>query len=440
LYWPAIPAAPAGSLLALQFQLEQSQWYAPERLRELQFGQLRQLLQHAANTVPFYREHFATVGFDPAATTPDSFARLPLLTRGDVRNGGARIISSSPPADHGRAAEFHSGGSTGEPVKMLGNELTHFFWGALQLRDHLWQRRDVSGTFAVIRTGITEAHRTNWGPPISTVYESGPSFLVDIGRDVREQLARIREIDPAYLMTHPTNLRALAAESLAQHAPLPALRQAITFGEALPPPLRALVHDAWGVELKDIYSAEEVGYIALQCPEHPHYHVQSENLLVEVLDDDGRPCAPGEIGRVVVTTLHNFTMPLIRYVLGDYAEVGGACACGRGLPVLPRILGRSRNMVRLPDGSRHWPTFPPQEWNHVARARQFQVAQIGREEIELRLVLDRPLDAAREQQLAATFRRLLRHPFHVSVRRMTHIAASPRHKFEDFVCELPDDD
>ncbi|HET8609068.1 MAG TPA: AMP-binding protein [Burkholderiales bacterium] len=440
LCWPAIPSAPAGSLLALQYQLECSQWYAPERLHEVQFSQLRQLLRHAAETAPFYRERFARSGFDPASATPESFAQLPLLTRHDIHNSGAALISGSPPADHGRALEFYSGGSTGEPVKTFGNELTHFFWGALQLRDHLWQRRDVSGTFAVTRTGITEAHRADWGPPVSTVYESGPSFMIDIGRDVREQLVRLREIDPDYLMTHPTNLRALATESLAQRASLPALRQVITFGEALPSGLRALARDAWNVELKDIYSAEEVGYIALQCPEYPHYHVQSENLLVEVLDDDGRPCAPGEIGRVVITTLHNFTMPLIRYVLGDYAEVGGACPCGRGLPVLTRIMGRSRNMVRLPDGSRHWPTFPPQEWNHIALARQFQVAQVDRDEIELRLVLDHPLDAAQERQLAATFRRLLRHPFHVTVRRVERIAASPRHKFEDFVCELPDDD
>ncbi|MGH8599632.1 MAG: phenylacetate--CoA ligase family protein [Burkholderiales bacterium] len=439
LCWPAIPAAPAGSLLALQFQLEQSQWYSADRLQGLQFGQLRELLQHAAATVPFYRERFTRAGFDPASITPDSFARLPLLTRRDIQGSSAQIVSGNPPADHGHALEFDSGGSTGEPVKTLGNELTHFFWGALQLRDHLWQRRDFSGTFAMISTRIVEARHADWGPPVSTVYECGPSFLIDIGRDVREQLARLREIDPDYLMTHPTDLRALATESLAQRAPLPALRQAITFGEALPPELRTLVRDAWGVELKDVYSAEEAGYIALQCPASSHYHVQSENLLVEVLNDDGRPCAPGEIGRVVITTLHNFTMPLIRYVLGDYAEVGGACACGRGLPLLTRIMGRSRNMVRLPDGSRHWPTFPPEEWNHIAPARQFQVAQVGRDEIELRLVRDRPLDAAQECQLAVTFQKLLRYPFRITVRRVERIAVSPRHKFEDFVCEIPDD-
>ena len=76
---------------------------------------------------------------------------------------------------------------------------------------------------------------------------------------------------------------------------------------------------------------------------------------MEVLDNHGRPCKEGETGRVVLTDLHNFTMPLIRYEIGDYAEVGPPCACGRGLPVLARILGRSRNMLTLPAGDRIWP-------------------------------------------------------------------------------------
>ena len=82
-----------------------------------------------------------------------------------------------------------------------------------------------------------------------------------------------------------------------------------------------------------MYSCEEAGYIALQCPQAEHYHCQSESVLVEVLDDEGRPCTPGQVGKVVLTALHNFAMPLIRYENQDYAEVGPPCACGRGLPV-----------------------------------------------------------------------------------------------------------
>ena len=119
-----------------------------------------------------------------------------------------------------------------------------------------------------------------------------------------------------------------------------------------------------------MYSSQEVGYIALECPTGESYHVQAENVLVEVLDDQDRPCSPGDVGRVVVTALHNFATPLLRYDIGDYAEVGAPCPCGRGLPALRRIMGRQRNMALLPTAAAagrrsswraptKWPTFRP---------------------------------------------------------------------------------
>ena len=130
----------------------------------------------------------------------------------------------------------------------------------------------------------------------------------------------------------------------------------------------------------------EVGYIALQCPQHEHYHVQFETLIVEVLDSAGTPCAPGEVGRVVLTTLHNFAMPLVRYAIGDYAEAGEACDCGRGLPVIKRIMGRDRNMLTKPDGSQHWPSFPAEIWTAVAPIRQFRLIQKSLDRIEAQFV------------------------------------------------------
>ena len=105
----------------------------------------------------------------------------------------------------------------------------------------------------------------------------------------------------------------------------------------------------------DTYSSQEVGVIAIECPQGDGYHAMSEGLVVEVLRDDGEPCAAGETGHVVVTDLTNFATPLIRYDLADLAEAAGPCACGRGLPRIRRILGRERNLLRLPDGRRFWP-------------------------------------------------------------------------------------
>jgi phenylacetate-CoA ligase len=204
----------------------------------------------------------------------------------------------------------------------------------------------------------------------------------------------------------------------------------------LPDDLRALCRDAWNVKLCDAYSAEETGHIALQCPEHEHYHAQSESLIVEILREDGAPSAPGETGRVVVTTLHNFATPLIRYELGDYAVAGGPCPCGRGLPVIERVLGRTRNLLRLPDGRRFFPSFPADRWAHLAPVRQLQVAQRTLEDIEIRVVADRPLTAAEEASLAAAFREMFLYPFRIGFAYRDQIGRSGNYKFEDFISEL----
>src|SRR6185312_7578839 len=112
-----------------------------------------------------------------------------------------------------------------------------------------------------------------------------------------------------------------------------------------------------GIPLVDCYGCQEAGYVAIQCPEYAHYHVQGEMSLVEVLREDGAPCRPGETGRVVITPLHSFAMPLLRYDLGDYAEVGEPCPCGRGLPVLRQIYGRKKETLTLPSGERRYSVF-----------------------------------------------------------------------------------
>lgn len=322
------------------------------------------------------------------------------------------------------------------PVRFLQTAVTQFFWNALTVREHLWQQRDFSGKLAAIRIKMKEGSWPDWGLPVAALFRTGPGATLNVRTDVERQLAWLVREDPDYLITHASNLHALAELSLKQGVRLPRLRQARTYSEALRPDLRETVRAAWGVQIADGYSCEEAGNIALQCPRHEHYHIQSENLLVEILDEAGRPCAPGETGRVVITTLHNFAMPLIRYELGDYAEVGEPCECGRGLPVLTRILGRRRNMVVLPDGRRHWPSMPSTMWHAVAPIEQFQVTQTGIGSLEVKYVMGRPLSqeeiAGLEQALAERFS----HAFDIVWQRVDAIERGQGGKYEDFISLL----
>ena len=127
----------------------------------------------------------------------------------------------------------------------------------------------------------------------------------------------------------------------------------------------------------------------------------AETVIVEVIGADGSPCREGEIGKVVVTDLHNFASPMIRYVLGDFAEMGGRCACGRGLPTLRRILGRERNLIVKADGTRHWPLVGFHQFDEVARIRQYQFVQHSLQAIEFKVVSDAELTTWRDRRLAA---------------------------------------
>ena len=109
---------------------------------------------------------------------------------------------------------------------------------------------------------------------------------------------------------------------------------------------RELCRSAFGAEIADTYGAQEAGHIAAQCPDCGDYHLSADASVIEILRDDGSPAAAGETGRVIVTPLHNYAMPLVRYELGDYAEVGtSAPACERTLPTLRRNSGPSPQPV-----------------------------------------------------------------------------------------------
>ena len=436
--WPAILPPPASALLALQFQFEQTQWWSVGDILRQQFRQFEPLLAHAAETVVFYQGRFKAAGYDPIrdGVTPEIWSKLPFLKREDIQLAGNDLLSRRLPPDHGKLLEHFTSGSMGKPIHTFGTEVTHFFWNAITLRDHLWHKRDLTGKLASIRTTVTDQVRQGWGPSTDAVFDTGQCATLNIKADMGTQVQWLVQQDPDYLLSHPSNIRALAQLCLDKNIRLPRLREVRTFGETLGPDLRSLCREVWGVPLVDAYSSEEVGYIALQCPDHEHYHVQAESLLVEVLNDQGKPCAPGEVGKVVVTTLHNFAMPLIRYEIGDYAEVGDPCPCGRGLPVLKRIMGRQRNLLTMPDGRQHWPSFPAKCWLLIAPVRQFQLIQRDPENIEVRFVADRPITQAEEQELAVMLHERLGYPFRIGFVQLERIERSSSYKFEDFISEV----
>ena len=424
-------------MLSVLFQLGQSEWWPSEVLWETQRRQVRQLLEHAVKNVPFYRQRLAQ-GYAslPQAFAREDFARLPLLTRNAVQDNFAALRSERTPEAHGRVSEGLTSGSVGDPLRFLATDLTNFFWHAYTLRDHLWHQRDFRETMLAVREGEKPRREANWfGSFGQAVLDTGPLVAVPLSASLDEVIRQISEHKPAYMLGHASQLIALAEETRRRDIQFPGLKQVRTFAEMLPRGAREFLGETWGARVVDMYTTRECGYLALQCPQQEHFHVQ-EGVIVEILRDDGSPCEAGETGLVVVTTLHNFAMPLIRYVVGDYAELGPPCSCGRGLAVLKQVNGRVRNMLLLPSGKKVWPILG--FYRDTLPVRQRQVIQKSLEEVELRLVVQRPLTDSEEEQACATLRAKLGHPFRVTISYHSEIPRSRGGKFEEFRCEVTD--
>ena len=442
--FPALPDAQASTMLALQYQLEASQWMPAATILGRQLEQLRKVFEHARRTVPYYATLFA--GYDsggPEGITLDFLRTLPISTRAMVQKADAQMRSRAVPPAHGRTFRLTTSGSTGQPVKLLQTDATKLIWLALTLRDHAWHQRDFSRRLCAIKwaarssCGPPEGHREEgWGAAVDVLYDSAPAAMLNVTAAMPEQVAWLLREKPGYLISYPSNLAALAAYCIEQKTTLPGLTEVRTIGETLTSAQRALFRSAWDVKTVDLYSCEEAGYLALQCPKHDHYHVQSENVLLEIVDEEGNPCAPGESGRVLVSSLHNFATPLLRYELGDHAVFGEACPCGRHLPVITKVLGRTRNRLILPDGRSEFPYLG--EHGQTQRltgvhVQAFQFVQHSVQEVEVKYVTDRVFTPEETDKVIRMVQDNLGYPFRIRITHCDSISAGARGKYEEFV-------
>jgi len=216
----------------------------------------------------------------------------------------------------------------------------------------------------------------------------------------------------------------------------PPLRGVRTFGEMVGADLRALCSEVFGVGVSDVYSTVDAGYLGVQCPDHEYHHVPSEVVLLEVLNAAGRPCGPGETGTVVVTPLHNFAMPLLRYDIGDIAEVGPTCSCGRGLPVLARVVGKTRDIVVLPSGEHRFARIGTKGIADFPTLLQIQVVQKTVHDVEVRLVTRGTFGAENETKLGAILREALGADFAIAYTYHDRIPRSAGGKYFDFISEV----
>ena len=318
---------------------------------------LRRFLDHAAANVPFYRGRLPA---GPIDVESEAWLAIPTIDRSTLAEHGTLLRAERLPDGHGQEERTSTGGSTGAPVVSALSGLESYGRVAITYRMFASHNLDPAMPMFQIRNRGYAANWTDalvfrkWAYPWLPEAELGDRIFVDFERPPAEQLARIDERTPAYLNTLPSNLLRLIVEAR-RTGKRPRIPAIFTVAEYLAPEVARMAQETFGGRVADILTSSEAGPIAIQCGESPLYHIQSERVLAEILDPDGRPVAPGEAGEVTVTPFYNYAMPLIRYRSGDFVVKGGACSCGRSLPTIARFAGRREHMFRDPDGSTRLP-------------------------------------------------------------------------------------
>jgi len=436
--WPPITASQNAPLILLAERLERSQWFAPAVLRAGQFRQLAQLVQYATRHSPQFARRLKDAGMSAAdAATPEGLGALPPLTRAMLQGDPATIDCAVQPPDHLPLHRNVSSGSTGEPVSVRRTAVNAVFWGAQTLRWQFWSDAPVGGRLAVVRAGVRDPGLlSDWGSPAALLYQTGPALTIDVTTDYDTIAAQLCAFDPHALIIYPTVLATLFDRRDAGKLALPSLKSVMLLGETVSESIRERADGI--VAVNSCYSTMELGYLALECPLSGLHHIMSETAIVEVLGTDDQPVAEGEIGRVVATDLHNLATPLIRYDTGDWAEIGPVCPCGRGLPTLRRIYGRTRNLMTLPDGRTRWGLTGSIRYRRDTPLRQMQLIQHSRTELEARYTADAPFGLEDSAALVAAVKKTTDPAFAVRLTYVERRLDNPQTgKFEEFVSRIP---
>jgi phenylacetate-CoA ligase len=347
---------------------------------------LRRFLDHAEANAPFYRGRLPGGPIDVESA---AWLSIPTIDRRTLAQEGANLRARQLPEGHGRQERTSSGGSTGAPVESALSGLESYGRVAITYRTFTSHALDPGLPMFQIRNKAYAAGWTDalvfrkWAYPWLPEAELGDRVFLDIELPPDEQLERLAERAPAYVNTLPSNLLRLVLEAR-RSGKRPRLPAILTVAEYLPPEVARAAEEAFSGRVIDILTSSEAGPIAIECASSKCLHVQSERVLVEILDAEGRPVAAGETGEVVVTPFYNYAMPLIRYRSGDYVVKGGECACGRSLPTIERFAGRKEHRFTFPDGTSKLPPIDRVAISEAIGHDAWQLAQVGPAAAELR--------------------------------------------------------
>jgi phenylacetate-CoA ligase len=425
--------------LARWAELERTQWGSPEQIRAGQRAELRALLTHAQTNIPYYREIFADAGLDPRDVRDvRDLGCLPRLTKDVVRARYEDLVDARTRARH---VHKRTSGSTGIPFRFEYDRDSEVWRHAARWRGY---------GFAGYRPGARALYY--WGQAIPIRGWKGLKIGLDRAFR-RERFVNCFEQDEASLLAAIDVLRTYRPEFMVGFTVATAIlarfildRKSSEIGpvtvlcaaEGARDGDREAIAQAFGGPVFDTYGSRETMLLATECEMHDGLHTMDETHVIETVIGE-RPARPGEVGDVLVTDLHNYGMPLIRYQNGDLAMAreDAPCACGRGLGRIERVMGRKSETLRNAQGDPIPGMLVHSMISHLQHSlREVQVVQRASGEVVLRVVPGGASDGRVLETMATTVRTYLR-GLPVRVEAVETIERGPNGKHRCIMVEPP---
>ncbi|HEC19893.1 MAG TPA: phenylacetate--CoA ligase family protein [Gammaproteobacteria bacterium] len=418
--------------VAVRRQMERSQWWGQEHLRALQLQRLQSLLHHVTQQVPYFQQRLAGAGINAKdIRSLDDMSLLPFLTKADIRQNLEAMKSTTARG----LARFNTGGSSGEPlIFFIGNErVSHDV--AAKWRATRWWGVDIGDPEIVV-----------WGSPI----ELGSQDRIRVWRDkifrshllpafemsdekLDSFLDAINHMRPAMLFGYPSALAFIAQHAQRRGRPMDQLGIKVAFvtAERTYDWQKTLIMETFGCRVANGYGGRDAGFIAHECPEGG-LHITAEDVILEVVDAEGNVLPVGQRGELVVTHLATRDFPFIRYRTGDVGMLSEkSCTCGRGLPLLASIEGRTTDFVVAFDGTVMHGLALIYTVRDLPGVEAFKIIQESRTRTRVLLVTDDDFESTAKQTIIDDFRARLGSEVDILVQEVTEIPAerSGKHRY-----------
>jgi phenylacetate-CoA ligase len=428
-----------GTIQQFYEALLKSDTYSAKNLTLFQDNVLKDLLPFVAKHVPFYRERLAPVLRNDGSFNPENWTKLPILTAAELRDNREAFRPAELPAQHGSAARYVSSGSTGRPTAFYRSALSEAGQNAAQYRHYRAFKLDPQKSMAMIRAFDRTLARSRPLPAdrsripwVAEWYAGGPAGYVQsltVFTPVARQVEWLRGLGQIYLNTFPSNALAIARYVARNPKMKPQLLAILTAGEPLTEEIRRQCAEHLGCSCIDLYSNAECGLIACDCPMYNVMHMQSELCRAEILDRNSKPAPTGAWGRLIVTPLYNFAMPLIRYDTGDLVRAAPPCSCGRNHLAIERGTGRPSNMFHLPRKKWFRPELDTAIMEELLGNSRWQLVQTSASAFKFNYAPKNPLVLVDKSRLRGILKKALGAGVSIEIKPVAALGPSASGKF-----------